>query len=664
MSTARQAVGVVLGSLVLACLIGSSGAYAQSPGRSVPSAEPGPVLVHITSPLGRTGVVGTVRIVAQIQSDSPIRLASFSVDGVVIGEVKNGPPYAVEWLDENPFETRQVLVDAYDLLGNSGRDVVQLKAFEILEVAGVTSVLLEATVHDKNGRFIRGLERGAFVLSEDGEPQQLETFSQESVPATLALLVDSSQSMSRRIDFVQRTAESLTRFLGPKDHMLVAPFTRSLAAVTGPTADRPTIIEAIAAIRPVGGTAIVDSLIEVCKRLKDTEGRRAIVLITDGYDEHSAHSFDEAMVAAKAAYATVYVVGIGGVAGISLRGERLLRQLAAETGGRAYFPTRDEELKSVHSALIEDIENRYLIAYTPTDQTANGAWRAVSLTTVDPAQVVRTRAGYFAPKPPPVQPTIEFSVTDRAGKFLDVTSDDLTVFEDGVPQQVEIFQEAVAPVSIFLALDASGSMRRSADQVIEAGRAFVMSLRPQDSLAVVLFGDRPVFAQDLTTDRDLALKAIDTYVANGGTALYDAIADSIGRLKQVQGRRAVVVVTDGRDEDNPGTGPGSLRSLAEVQQTTQEAEATFLGVALGPRVDREPLQQLARISGGQVYAPTEVSELAAEYREVVENLRRRYVIGYTSTNNKRDGSWRKVEIRLRQSEAMVLSREGYFAPER
>ena len=79
------------------------------------------------------------------------------------------------------------------------------------------------------------------------------------------------------------------------------------------------------------------------------DGRRAIVLITDGYDEHSTSSVDDALAAAKAARATVYVVGIGGVAGISLKGERLLRRIAAETGGRAFFPASEDQLELVRT---------------------------------------------------------------------------------------------------------------------------------------------------------------------------------------------------------------------------------------------------------------------------------------------------------------------------
>jgi hypothetical protein len=118
----------------------------------------------------------------------------------------------------------------------------------------------------------------------------------------------------------------------------------------------------------------------------------------------------------------------------------------------------------------------------------DGAWRSVKLLTTG-NYLVRTRDGYLAPKPPPVHPTMEFTITDYEQRYVDLSADDLEIVEDGVPQKIEAFHEALAPVSIVLALDASGSMRRSATEVVEAAREFVSALRPEDSLAPILFAD-------------------------------------------------------------------------------------------------------------------------------------------------------------------------------
>lgn len=620
--------------------------------------------VRITSPLGRTGIPGTVRIVAQIQAEpeAVLKPVQFFVDDKLLATDTDGPPYAVEWVDENPFEPKRIEVDVADDRGNSARDAVSLKPLEVYETSQVTSVLLEATVQDKTGRFIGSLQPGDFQVREDGVAQTLELARREDMPATFALLIDSSQSMSRRIDFVKEAASRLSGYLAARDSMLVVPFSKHVEPITGPTNDRATVEEAIGGITAKGGTAILDSLIEVAPHLKDVEGRRVIVLVTDGYDEHSESRFDDALAAVKSAGATVYVVGIGGVAGISLKGERFLRKLAAETGGKVFLPSRDQDLALAHDALANDVHQRYLLTYTPSNQTIDGAWRAVTLTTSDPAYVVRTRKGYYAPKPAPVRPSIEFTITDNEDRFVEIGADDLTVIEDGVEQKVDTFQEAVSPVSVVLALDASGSMKKAAAEAQDAARRFVQALRPEDQLATVQFADKSEVVHELSKDRQLSLSAIDKYQAKGGTALYDALCDSMIRLKQVEGRRVVVVVTDGRDEDNPGTGPGSAQSFEDVLRYVKETDAVVYAIGMGEKVDRDRLEKLATASGGQAYFPEDASQLDEPYRRVVEHLRRRWLVAYTSSNSNHDGLWRSVDIHTDSPNAVVRSRGGYFAP--
>src|ERR1700726_898780 len=181
--------------------------------------------LRITSPLGRAGTPDKVRIVAQIHArpDAVLSPVQFYVDNVLLATDSDGPPYAVEWVDENPYEPRQILVQVQDQFGNVARDTVDLKPFEIVEVTGVTSVLLEASVQDKKGHFVSGMTADQFILAEGGEPQALQIVRQESVAATFAMLIDSSQSMSRRMDFVRDAAARLAGYMRPGDRMLVAP---------------------------------------------------------------------------------------------------------------------------------------------------------------------------------------------------------------------------------------------------------------------------------------------------------------------------------------------------------------------------------------------------------------------------------------------------------
>jgi VWFA-related protein len=412
-----------------------------------------------------------------------------------------------------------------------------------------------------------------------------------------------------------------------------------------------------------GGTAFLDGLQEGTRLLEGLQGRRAIILITDGYDENSTTTLDDVVSVAQSAQVTVYVVGIGGVAGISLKGEMMLRKIADETGGRIFFPPREPDLVGIAAAVATDAHSRYLITYTPADQSKDGQWRQVAVA-VPEGYRVRTRAGYLAPRPPPLHPSVEFRVTDASHEFVDVTADDLEVLEDGVAQTVDTFQEAVDPVSIVLDLDASGSMKKSAAAVQQAAREFVTAVRPEDKLALITFADKPLFAHTLATNRQWTLDAIDKYNPIGGTALYDALWNSLLHLKESPGRHAIVVLTDGRDENNPGTAPGSTHTLDEVMKLRRSVGAMIFPIGLGSKVEQAVLERMATESGGTAYYAANSDTLSDQFRQIVDNLRRRYVVGYTSNNPMHDGSWRSVEIRARGGTLAVSSLGGYFAPDR
>ena len=658
---------------VTAIVLGVAGAMAIAAAQQTPSttgaessaSTSSTASIRITSPLGRTGNATKLRIVAQVHvpPNRALSTVNFFVDGVLVGTAAAGPYSAVDWTDENPFERREIVVQAADDQGHLIRDSVQLPPFEVADETEVRSVLLEAGVYDKAGHYVSQLLPSAFSVEENNIPQKIDLVAREVLPLNLVLLVDNSQSMSRRMDFVRLAAGRLAATLRPQDRVVVVPFNAHVGRITGPTNDGPTIANAIAGMHAEGGTAFLDALLESVALLKGAEGRRAVILITDGYDENSTITVDEVLTSAQEAQVTIYVVGIGGMAGISLKGEDMLKRVASETGGRVFFPPREPDLVAVAASVASDVHNRYLITYTPADQTKDGTWRQVSVTVTDDYRV-RTRAGYFAPAPPPIRPALEFTVKDLSRSYVDVTADDLEVIEDGAVQSVDTFQEAVDPVGIVMALDASGSMKKSAEAVRRAAQDFVSAVRPEDSLAMITFADKPQFAHLLSTNRQWSLDAVSKYEASGGTALYDALYNSLQHLRDFAGRRAVVVLTDGKDENNPGTAPGSEHTLGDVLKLVRSVGATIYPIGLGQKVERGILEQLASESGGEAYFPADVASLPADYHRVIESLRRRYLLSYTSTNFVHDGLWRSVNIHARLPGLVVSSQGGYFAPEK
>ena len=625
--------------------------------------------LRITSPLGRTGLPGTIRIVARLDglvepklTEPKLPRLRFFVDNVLLSSDEDGPPYDALWVDENPFEPRELSVEAELPAGGSLRTSITLNPLEITEAADISSVAVDATVVDPKGRFVNNLTARDFALLEDGDPQALDLVSQSREPALFTLLVDSSQSMKIRASAVRATAVRLLAAIAADDQVVVAPFSRSVTTVTGPTTDRATVLDAIAAIRHQGGTAILDAVGETATLLANGTRRRALVLITDGYDENSESNFDVAIEKLKASGVTLYVIGVGGIAGVSYNGETLLKRLCEQTGGRAWFPRDDQQLGRAYDAIAGEVHQKYLLTYTPRNQQRDGNWRSIDVKIPGTEYRVRARKGYTAPVAPPVRASLEFSGVGSGQVPLSLTREDLTILEDGVPQSVDVFQEAVLPVTFMLALDSSGSMKRSAEQAREAAREFIAAMRPEDQVGMILFSDKSNLVHVPTEKREYSLKAIDGYVAEGGTALYDALYDSLAQLATVQGRRVVVVVTDGRDENATSTGPGSLQKWDEVLQKLEQTEATVYAVGVGNQVDRTRLQQLARKSGGAAYFPTTASSLAADYHKILDELRRRYIIGYESTNHTRDGRWRAVEIRTREKGVEIRSRGGYYAP--
>lgn len=620
--------------------------------------------IRITSPLGRTGLAGAIRIVAALNAPAGVTPTEvrFSVDGTPLRADADGPPYDALWVDENPFEPRELAVEAAFEEGTVLRATLALEPLVITDAVDVMSVPVEATVVDARGRFIGDLAAADFELLENGHAETLDAVTTLRQPALFTLLVDSSQSMATQAAAVRRAASRLLAPLRPEDAVIVAPFSRGVLSVTGPTLDRQTALDAIEAIQPSGGTAILDSLRAVARTLQNADARRAVVLITDGYDEHSELDAGSALDALRDRGITLYVIGVGGIAGISLKGEALLTRLATSTGGRAWFPRDEHRLGEAYEALAGEVQQRYLLTYTPANQRRDGLWRDIVVRVRRPEAEVRARRGYTAPLAPPIRASIEFTAVGSADTPVALSADRITVLEDGVEQIVDTFHEAVLPVSIMLAIDSSGSMKQSAARAQQAAREFILSARPEDGIGLITFADTSNVHHPPMLPREMPLTRIDAYTAAGGTALYDALHDSLTQLALVKdGRRAVVVVTDGRDENAASDGPGSLRTWDDVLALQQKTDAAIYAVGLGSRVDRERLQELADRSGGVAYFPAGSDSLGAEFARVIDDMRRRYVVGWESRNRDRGGQWRTVDI-LAGPGITIRSRGGYFAP--
>ena len=292
--------------------------------------------------------------------------------------------------------------------------------------------------------------------------------------------------------------------------------------------------------------------------------------------------------------------------------------------------------------------------------------------------VIRTRA-FRANEVSTVKLVNVFAtVRDRRGRYvMDLPKEAFFLREDGKPQTLTHFSQARLPLTVLVVLDTSLSMVQE-NRIHHARRAaadFVDALEPVDEVGVLGFNTT---AQELvapTTDHDQARRAIAGVVPKGGTALYDAVAQAADRLRRTpEGRRrAIVLLSDGRDEAESGLSPGSVLTFEESFAEAVRAEVILYSIGLGRNLAMEPdffgrlslaqvLTRLAEETGGQALFATKAERLGGAYDEIAEDLRHHYSLAYDSTNRRQDGAWRTITLDLREPGLTVRTRKGYFAP--
>jgi Ca-activated chloride channel homolog len=280
------------------------------------------------------------------------------------------------------------------------------------------------------------------------------------------------------------------------------------------------------------------------------------------------------------------------------------------------------------------------------------------------------------PRPPVFGTGIEVinlnvSVTDARGRYItDLTKNDFAVFEDGVRQELSIFNHEDIPISLVLMIDTSASMDEKLPTARAAAVRFVGTLRPQDNAQVMQFNDRTTILQDFVADHAALDSAIARTEAAGPTALHNALYVALKELEkqktQALRRRAIVLLSDGEDT-------ASLVSDDQVLDLARKTEINIYAISLRPRrmQDRNAvkfsqaahlLTALTQDTGGQVHFPNSLSELDAVYDRIAEELRTQYSLGYVSNNGRRDGKWRRIVVRIpAREDILVRHKLGYFA---
>jgi Ca-activated chloride channel family protein len=272
----------------------------------------------------------------------------------------------------------------------------------------VTRVSLLFTVQDKKGRFLTDLGKEEFEVIENKKPQSILEFSAESnLPLRLAILIDTSNSIRDRFKFQQEAATAFVDTVVRRgiDKAMVVSFDTSAELVSDLTDDPETLDKAIRSLRPGGGTALYDAIFFSCRdKLVQEEPRekyrRAVVILSDGEDNQSQWTRDQALEMAHKADAVVYTISTN-ILHIDTDGDKVLKYFAQETGGQSFFPFKATDLAQSFENIANELRHQYNVLYRPQPMKADGLYHTVDIRLKNRKDlVVRATHGYYAPLNP------------------------------------------------------------------------------------------------------------------------------------------------------------------------------------------------------------------------------------------------------------------------
>ena len=274
--------------------------------------------------------------------------------------------------------------------------------------AGVDLVSLNVTVTDGDNRYVTDLTADGFRVYEDGALQKISFFNRTQLPIALALLMDTSASMNDKMATAQEAAAGFAEQLRAEDLGSVIDFDSRVEILQGFTSSLEKLNAAIRRTSAGGSTSLYNAIYISLKELQKIEAtteneirRQAIVVLSDGEDTSSLVGFEEVLELAKISNTTIYTIGLKSQDLRSQRGFReadfVLRQLAQDTGGLAFFPQQIGDLVEIYQRISDELSSQYTLGYTSQNPLRDGKWRRL-VVRVDRSNVAaRAKQGYYAP---------------------------------------------------------------------------------------------------------------------------------------------------------------------------------------------------------------------------------------------------------------------------
>ena len=277
---------------------------------------------------------------------------------------------------------------------------------EIIKVDS-SIVVLNATVTETDGKTISGLKKNQFRVFEDGKEQEINFFQAEEVPFAVAILIDSSGSMTvresnitfERVRIARTAAVSFLDYLRPDDLAAIYKFDSKVEQIQDFSSNT-YAPESIFDIKADGMTVLNDAVYKAAEELaKRTEKRKAIIVLSDGGDTKSRYSDERALKMAIAAQATIYTIDISTHAERTRsQNTKVLKNFAEKSGGRFVTAQNGQSLREILKNLADELRTQYTLSYNPTNEAKDGRWREIELRVARPSLTIRTRKGYHAPK--------------------------------------------------------------------------------------------------------------------------------------------------------------------------------------------------------------------------------------------------------------------------
>ncbi len=398
MTRARRSLTPIAAALVLAVVAGLAGGGAHDAAAQDRGASSRRIKVRITEPIDGDFIFGKARIAAQVEATDQIPdiRVEFSVGGRLIFIDREAPFETFHDFGDQP---RSWVIEAVALssAGDEARHAIVTRKLTIDYFESVDRVVVTASVTDKDRSFVPDLTRENFTLYEDDVEQRILEFLVETRPITMAVLIDTSGSMREEIDQVQEAAKKFVNTLRPEDRAMIIDFDENVYLLQNLTGRRDLLHAAIEGTDAEGGTALYDAVFAAYRKMRGVDGRKTIVLLTDGADTNSRFSYQKVIELTRTRDVTIYSIGLGAtVLDVGIRGS--LKHLADETGGRAFFPSTAADLREVYDQIAQDLRSQYFLAYSPKRADLDGSWRKIRLESSVKGLRIKTRKGYYAVK--------------------------------------------------------------------------------------------------------------------------------------------------------------------------------------------------------------------------------------------------------------------------